>query len=241
MTDHVFGKILSRTLIAYENDIAIQISSVNAVTVHSSLSDAVANLSPIVAMSSYNTNGSSPYEITYNLPPISDPAPSADRKSWQLWERVEYKLSSSGDAQPDYRAIEVSRASTGESLPGTSKTDLKALFPALASYLSDPRLDDILELVNLQMKLDLKAQKIEFSKARNLTETKLALAYLAVAMSAEALYARTGQDVYYQRSIMYRKLYSTTLSKITVPYDSDGDGAVDETKQAQPSFWYTPR
>ena len=241
MSDHIFGKPLSRTLVVYENDTPIPITSLNSVTLYSSISDATSELSPIVSMVSWTANAISPFETLYNLPAVSDPNPSSDRKSWQLWEKVSYTLAAGAAAQSDYRAIEVTRASTGESVPGTRKEDLKALFPALSTYLNDPRLDDILDLANLQMKMDLKAAKVEYSKARNLQETKLALAYLAVAMSAESIYARTGQDAQYQRGVMYRKLYKETLAKISIPYDSNGDGAVDEVKQAQPSFWYVPR
>jgi len=241
MTDHVFGKPLSRTLVAYENDIAIQISSLNSVSLYSTLADAQASVNPIVSMSSWTANGADPYQISYTLPALSDPAPNTDRKVWQFWESLSFELASNGEAQTDYRAIDVSRATTGESVPTTTISDLKALFPALASYLSDPRISDILTLAYTQMKLDLKSKGISYDKVRGLESTNLALAYLAISMSAEGLYSKTGQDVFLIRKDDYRKHYSDTLSKISFPNDSNGDGVVDELKQAQPTFWFVPR
>lgn len=241
MSDHVFGKPLSRTLVAYENDIAIQISSLNSVSLYSTLADAQAASNAIVSMSSWTANANSPYEISYNLPALSDPSPNTDRKSWQFWEALSFELASGGEAQTDFRAIEVVRATTGESVTETTIADLKALFPALASYLTDPRLLDILDLANLQMKIDLEAQGVKYDRVRGLNKTKLALAYLAISMSAEGLYSKTGNDVFLIRKDDYKKHYSETLGKIKFPNDSDGDGAVDEVKQAQPTFWFVPR
>lgn len=241
MSDHVFGKPLSRTLIAYEKNVAIPISSLNSVSLYSTLADAQAAVNPIVSMSSWTASATHPYQISYNLPALTDPSPSADRKSWQFWEALSFELATNGEAQTDYRAIEVSRVESGESIPTTTISDLKALFPALSSFLSDPKLSDILELANLQMKIDLKSKGIEYARARGLEEANLALAYLAISMSSEGLYAKSGQDVHKIRAEDYALKYSQTLSKIKIPYDSNGDGVPDETKEAAPAFWFMPR
>lgn len=241
MTDHIFGKPLSRTLVAYERDAAIQISSLNSVSLYSTLADAQAAVNPIVSMSSWTANENHPFEVSYTLPALSDPSPNTDRKAWQFWEAISFELAAGGEAQTDFRAIDVVRATTGESVPDTTIADLKALFPALASYLTDPRLLDILSLANLQMKTDLEAQGVKYDRVRGLEKTKLALAYLAISMSAEGLYSKTSNDVFLIRKDDYRKHYSETMSKIKFSNDSDGDGVVDETKQAQPSFWFMPR
>lgn len=239
MSDHVFGKPLSRTFVAYENDVAIDLTSINSVKLYSSLSDATSALSPIVTMSSWTAVGTT--RATYNLPAVSDPNPTSDRRSWQLWEAIKYRLSSGGDVQTEYRSIDVSRAIVGDSVPGTTKEDLKALFPALASYLSDARIDDILDLAGLRMKLDLKANGVEYGKARNLWETKLALAFLAISMNADALYLKTNQDAFRERAKDYEQKYTDALKKIALPYDGNADGEVDQVKQAQPTFRYMPR
>lgn len=235
---NVFGKPINRNLIAYENDIAINISSLSGATLYSSLGDAVDQLNPIGSMSSWVANGT---VINYNLPEVSDPNPSSDRTTWQLWERITYKLTEGGNVQTDYRAIDISRAVTADSYPGTTKTDLKGLFPALSAYLSDARIDDILDLANLQMRLDIKASKVEYSKVKDLQETKLALAYLAIAMSAESQFTKTGQDAHMERAKLYRQMYTDTLAKVTLPYDSDGDSVADQVIQPNASTWFVPR
>lgn len=237
MTDHIFGKTLNRNLIAYENNDAIPVSSLISVAIYSSLSEAQSNINPIVSLATWSANPAHPYEISYTLPALTDPDPTSSRRAWAFWEGLTYQLETSGDIQAEYRSIDVQRASTGESVPSTTIADLKALFPALASYLSDPRLTDILALAYSQMKIDLEAKGINYDRARNLEAANLALAYLAISMSSEGLYSKTGQDVFLIRKDDYRKHYSDTLSKISFPNDADGDGMVDEKKEAQPAAW----
>lgn len=241
MVDHVFGKTLNRKFIAYENNEPILLNSLNSVGLYSTITDATAGSNVICSMSSWTTNPSNPFAAIYNLPSVSDPSPTSTRTTWQLWEKIQYKLDSSGDTQTEYRAIDIERAQIGDSEPGTTAAELKSLFPALAAYLSDSRVDEILDLAALQMKIDLTANGVEYPKARKLQETKLALTYLGIAMCAESQYVKTRQEGFYVRAQDYRKLYSDTLSKIKLPYDSDGDGAVDSVKIAQPNFRYVPR
>jgi hypothetical protein len=241
MTDHIFGKTLNRTLVAYENNDPVPVSSLISVAIYSSLSDAQSNVNPIVSLSGWTPNVAHPYDVKYTLPALSDPDPSYTRTAWMYWEGLSYQLETSGIVQKEFRSIEVQRATTGESVPNTGIADLKALFPALASYLSDPRLNDILALAYSQMKIDLEAKGINYDKARNLDAANLALAYLAISMSSEGLYSKTGQDVFLVRKDDYRKHYSDTLSKITLPNDADGDGMIDEIKDAQPSAWIISR
>ena len=241
MIEHVFGKPVERKFTAYENDSPIEVATLSSVTLYSTISDATSELNPIVSMSSYTALASSPFTLSYNLPAISDPNPVADRKAWQFWETIKFKLDSSAGTQTEYRALEVTRAQAGSHYPTATKDELKALFPALASYLSDSRIDDILDLAGIQLKIDLKAVGIEYAKAGNLQETNLALAYLAISMCAESQWVKTNQEAFYVRAQDHRKRYTELLSKVGITYDSDGDGAKDQVKQAKPNFLYMPR
>lgn len=244
MTEYFFGQSVTRSFYPSNDGTPInlptQTPEVFLFSAQPSLEDAIAGTGAFSTISAWTEVSTTPYERRLSYPPIYDPEPTSSSTSLGIWEVIKFRYESGGAVQSKMQYFDVQRPEAASSDPGTSTTDIIAAYPAISSYLTTDQLGAILGQARILMRTDIEAAGFKWSRVQNLDQTKLALAYRAIAESSLSQ-VREPNDRFAYRYDIYSKKYKDELSKITFKHDRDGDGQVDEIAPAQEKAWRMSR
>lgn len=244
MTEHIFGKAITRGFTSYIENTEIIVStdspSIYLFSSEPSLTVARAGTEALQTLSSWTRAVNAPFLNAYNFAAVSDPDPTGATDSYTYWEAINYYPEAGGQKETVIRNFAISRAQAGEDSAGTSIDDVKKVYPAIESYLTDTQLTDILDSALEQMKIDLEAVKLSWGKIKSQSRLKLTLAYLCIAMSSESQ-IMPPQDKFTKRAEIYNEKYAQNLKKISLSYDSNGNSTADTKQKAGMSFMIANR
>lgn len=245
MIDAVFGRDLSRTFIAYENNEPCSIQQLLSVSLFSSipsLSDAQSATGALISQGfGFAGQSVNPFAVTYTLPATADPSPGSFRQAWQYWEAINFRLTSGAQIQTEFRGVVFERAVGGDVVPQTTASDAEGIFPAIQAYVTEAQINQFITNALEQMQIDMEGSGVEWAQARQLKKYKLTLGYLVVAMASESQITGKNGEAHAARATMFRKMYDGNMKKIKLPYDSIKSGEATETKNGSTAFWSVPR
>jgi len=244
MTDHIFGKAISRGFTSYVENTEI-IVSITAPTIYlfdsePTLEEARAGTDALQTLSSWTRATSAPFLNTYSFTAVEDPSPTSATDSYTYWEAINYYPEAAGQKQTVVRSFTISRAKAGEDSIGLTIADVKEVYPQITSYLTDGQLTAILDAATDQMKIDLEAVGLKWANIKSQSKLALTLAYLCIAMSAESQITTEG-DRFAARADRYHEKYSGNLKKIELSYASDNSSTADSKQKAGASFMVANR
>jgi hypothetical protein len=177
----------------------------------------------------------------YTLPAVADPTPNDPVVSRDYWEAVNFILETSGQVQTKLRSITLTRAGGIEAAPGTTKQDIKDLWPSVSSYISDAELDKYLAIAEMQTRIDLECKGRQWAQLSELPRLKYAIAFKAIVAMAVGQVARGNADKFQWLVDYFTTEYANTLTAICLPFDADNDGMPDVCEQQKTSTVYTER
>lgn len=238
MTSYIFGKDITRKFYPLEDGEPINLYSqapaIYLFEEQPSLAVARAGTGAVQTINYWTENATSPYPKTYTFTAINDPAPeSASPPCSYFWEAINFYAKSGGQLQTKLRTIELEKPQATESIPGTTASDLRQIYPAIDSYsIDDTELEGFITAAQDEIKRELRKSGIEWGTVESLKDLKYALTFLSIQYHAESQIT-TADDKFAIRAEIYAKKYEKALSSITIRYDTDNDGKVDEeTKPA---------
>lgn len=244
MTDHIFGKAISRGFTSYLENTEI-IVSVTAPSIYlfdsePTLANARDGTGSVQTLTSWTRATTAPFLNAYSFTAVEDPSPTSATDSYTYWEAINYYPEAAGQKQTVIRSFTLSRAIAGEDSVGITITDVKEVYPHISSYLTDGQLTAILDAATDQMKIDLEAVGLKWSGIKSQSKLALTLAYLCIAMSAESQITTEG-DRFAARSDRYNEKYTGNLKKIELSYASDNKSTADSKQKAGASFMVANR
>lgn len=184
----------------------------------------------------WHVTSTTPYACTYSFTAIDDPNPTSSEASERYWEALNIYLENGEQVQTVLRSFLVERAIGLPEVPGTTVSTIKEAFPAIEAYLSDAELEDMLAMVEEQVKIDLLGNNIRWANVYNLRALKLALAYRAI-MLASISQIRNAGDRHDRRYSLFQGMYDATMKSLILYQDTDADGAPDTATGAQPTHY----
>lgn len=239
-----FGKDIVRELITYENQEPFNlVSQAPAIYLFSNQPSIANAASGSGAIASHTVNywlesQLSPYKRTYTIPAI--PSDGSGTKCRGFWEAINFVLQSSGTTETVIRQFDVEATEETDSWPEVTRDTLKAFYPAISAYLSDSQLDNMLSLSIAEVQLDFKNKGITWTRLYSLQDLTLAIAYKTIATGSLSQFKEEG-DRFWLRYKEFQEKYDKAISAISLPIDTDGDGAPDGDVQPQPSYAYISR
>lgn len=236
MTSYIFGKDITRKFYPLEDGEPINLYSqapaIYLFTEQPSLAVARAGTGAVQTVNYWTDSAVSPYPKTYTFTAVDDPAPEATSPPCSYyWEAINFYAKAGGQLQTKLRTIELEKPQGTESVPGTTAEDLKVIYPAIENYVEDDtELENFIVVAQDEIKRDLKAKGIEWGTIEGLKDLKYALAFLTIQYFSESNIV-SADDKFAIRAEIYSKKYTKAMSDITVKFDSDNDGAVDEVAE----------
>jgi hypothetical protein len=239
-----FGRSITRQLFPTEGDEPIslpsQSPSIYLFTEMPSLEDAAAGTGAFSTISYWTHALTEPYPRTYSIPPIYDPEPTGSTPSRGYWEAINYVHAAGGQTRTLLRQFDVERGEALDSQPGTTRQDVIDAYPAITNYLSEPQIDEFISIALVLLKVDLEASGMRWSRIKDLHKTKLALTFRTIAEGSLSQ-VKDPNDRFAFRAAEYERKYKNILSKITLPYDKDGDGEAESEGKPVNKAWYITR
>lgn len=241
---YVFGKDIIRRFYPTEANeplnLPTQTPTIYIFDEQPSRSEAIAGTGALSTVSIWAAASVSPFERTYTISALTDPEPTSITANAVYWEAINFVTKTAGQTQTVVRAFTVERVEGSESHPGTKASDLTDIYPALKAYLTTEQLDAHLKLAEDELKIDIEALGLVWSRIKDLNKLKLVLAWKAISLSAESQ-IKSVEDKFDKRAKLYEDKYNRALKNISVPYDSNGDGLSDSIGVSVKSFYYVDR
>lgn len=242
--DYVFGKDIVRSFYPLENDLAFAIPTQNPriylFTSNPSLTVASSGSGAAQSITSWNQQESEPYGCTYTFTAVNDPSPTGTTDYQQYWEAINYVPKVGVTIAPLIRTFYVRRLLALESVPSTSTQDLKDIYPAITSYLTESQLVKMLAAAQEDMKLDLEVSGLKWSKIYDLYKTKLGLAFKTISLAALSQIVEAN-DRHAIRYDEFEKKYQKVITSIKLPYDTNGTGAPGEPRELKRAYYIASR
>lgn len=227
---YVFGKDITRRFYPMEANeplnLPTQTPTIYIFNSQPSRDKAIAGTDAIETILTWTAASVTPFERTYTISALDDPDADSSSQSAIFWEAINFTTKLSGEIQTVIRAFVVERVEGPDSEPGTTAADLIDIYPAITAYLTPKQLDAHLRLAQDELKIDLEAMGIRWSRVHELSKLKLILAWKTIALSSESQ-IKTAEDKFDRRADLYNSKYERGLKNVVIPYDSDGDGKVD--------------
>lgn len=237
---HVFGAPVQRKFYPLSGSDPVSLPSQSAsiylFSSQPSLADAAAGTGAVATQNYWLQGTASPYPCLYSFNQITDPEPTSSVDSRTYWEAINFVLQLGSQTQTHVRAFDVERSYSGESIPGTNVTDIKEAYPAISNYLDDNEIGDLLSITEEEFKLDLEAKGVSYARVYDLQKARLALAYKTIALAMLGQIRDQG-DKHQFRYDEYSKLYSVALGRLTLPVDTNKDGAKDTEVKPRQGYW----
>lgn len=236
MSDYWFGSSITREFWPLQNGepypLPTQTPSVYLFSAMPSADDALSGAGAFRTISSWTQASVTPYKCTYTINPIEPPTESETR-CLGFWESVKLVASAGGSAQSVLRYFELQRPEGTDADPDTTTDDVKAAYPGIASYIPNEELVSFLADAREELKIELSARGIKWTRLKQLQKARLVLAYKAISLASFSQFQTQG-DRHWLRYQEFSAKYKALLDDLKLPYDSDGDGDADET--ASPSY-----
>lgn len=241
---YIFGKDISRQFNPTQNNehisLPTQTPTIYIFASNPSRTVARAGTGAAATISSWTELSTFPYTRTYTITAIADPDPTGITDYKDYWEAINYVAKTAGDTLTTIRHFRLERAAGTDSKPGTTVNDLKNIYPAITSYLTDDQLTQFIGIARDEMQLELEAQGLEWSKLSDLYKTKLALAYKTIALAALSQIKEQG-DRHHIRYEEFTKRGVSALKTLDLPYDADGDGQAEAARPLRQEHVYLIR
>lgn len=230
MSNAVFGKAILRSFIADDRSNYLTLPS-QAPTIYvfdyqPSDTQARAGTNAIATISTWTQTGTN---NTYTIPAIDDPEPSGAVIEKEYWEAILYRLETGEQQQLKLRMFYIVRADALESVPATTKQDIKDVWNGVTSYISDAQLDAYLPLAETEMRMQVGLSK--WSTLSKLSEAKIVLAYKTIELMAAFQVAKGNQDKFVWLHEYAKEKYNSLFSKLHFPEDADRDGFPEQVAQ----------
>lgn len=230
MTIYNFGKTITRKFYPKENDIPLSIPS-QAAEIYlfenrPTWEAARAGTGALQTLSTWTQSGVSPYPQEYSFTPVDDPEPTQNLLSRSYWEAINFVAELTEQKQTVIREFTLERPRGNEDTPETTVDDVKEVFPAINSYLTDAQIEGFLSVAEASLKDNLLGRGVRWSRVAALSNTRLAIAYKALALSSLSQIKESG-DRHAIRYTEFNKLYETTMLAVPLEVDQDDDGKAD--------------
>lgn len=237
MSNLVFGKSIVRRFYPYDQNgnpcqIPTQDPAIYVFSSQPSRGAAAAGTDAVATVITWTQSAVTPWVCEYTIAAIDDPNPTTTLPGVDYWIAINYKAELTEQTQTRIEYVWIERQRASATIPETTKEDLKAIYPALSDYISDPELDKFLVFATDQLKLTLKGRKLIWDQITDLRDLRLPLTYLTIALCAFSQVKEEG-DRHDRRYNVFYKLYSDTMDAISIPYDADRDGVPDYRTDAQ--------
>lgn len=216
----VFGASIGRVFYALAGDepfrLYSQAASCYLFSTLPTLAEAQAGTGAIASATTWTQSDQHPYPNYYSYAAVSDPEQGITEDfSKTYYEAVNFRLQSGQQVQTLVRAFDIYRIREQEDNPDASVALIKEVFPAISSYLTDAEITTYIKLALDEMKIDLTAQGWSWSKLIDLDQTRLAIAYRAIALGSLAQ-IRQQNDRHELRYNEFNKKYKETLVQVKV-------------------------
>jgi hypothetical protein len=241
---HTFGTSFAREFYPTVDDgplsIVGQAAEIYLYSGMPSLTDAVTGAGSFATISSWTQTGTTPYKATYTVPALIDPTPTSKVPSRGYWEVIRFAVQTGQEKQTVVRQFEVERVYAGASEPETTVQDLKDMYPAISAYASDSQLTEHLSIAKEELKADLLARNLKWSRVEDKARLNLALVYKTIANVAESQ-VREANDKHTVRVTRFEEKYNRALENAPLEVDFDEDGEPDTKTEAKQKVWFNIR
>lgn len=241
---NIFGKDIERKFYPLLNDdpyqIPTQTPTIYIFSSQPSLNDARDGGGAIATISSWTQSSASPYECTYTIPAIDDPAPESNIPQRTYYEAINYIAQSSEQTQTVLRSFDVERGSGADSEHAVTYTDLQTVYPAITGYANSTQLNNFIEIGKQEIQLKLKGKGVRWSDIQNQDELKRAIAYRSIQLLSESQIALP-DDKFVTRREIYKEKFNESMNDIVLYVDTDKDGIPDQVKVGRPGYVITSR
>lgn len=239
MADAIFGKSITRQFYPLENGEPINLPSqapdIYLFSELGNVSDMILGTGAFDRIQYWTESATRPYLRQYVINAIQDPVPGESTREKTYYELINYVAQSAGQSQYHLREITVERALATESVPDTSISDMKEIYPGVDDFCSDVELSAHLSNAEEEVKLGFESKGFEWGKIKGLKKARLSLAYKALQIACESLIVNDG-DRFAIKAITFRDRYNDFMKVLKFDYDSDADGTIDAKVENDPSF-----
>lgn len=229
---YIFGKDIERVFYPHAGkepiNLPSQVAEIYLFSSQPTMTEAIngTNAIPSHTVSYWEHNTISPYGRKYTIPAIADPDVDSAIPKRGYWQAINFYAKISAQKQTLLEYFEVRRAEGVPEVPSTSKYDLKNIYPAISSYVTDQQLENFIDIALDQIKLELKNKGVEYQTIDNLKDLKLALAYKTISLVSLSQ-IKEPTDRFALRYDEFKTMYHQTMKLITLVSDSNSDGTID--------------
>jgi len=227
-----YGKSITRNFYPLEDDEPIELpSQAPAIYLYSSLptlADAQAGTGAIAShsISYWEPQAVTPYARSWTFPPIANPSPNSATSPRGYWEVINFVSAPGGQRQTVINQLVLERTQALPEIPGTTKADLKRVWPGISTYITDSQLDDFLQLAMEEMQSDFQAKGFDWGTIKNLSRARLALAFKTIELANLSQF-KEENDRFHLRFKEFQNKYNNAIATSGIESDTDGDGAAD--------------
>lgn len=197
--------------------------------------DAISGTGALSTVTTWTQSPVSPYACTYTIPAVADPLPGVMIPTCGYWETIICKMQTGGTDIIIKRYFEIARVRGSSGRPGATIDDLKAIYPAISSYGTDPQLEKAIETAEIEMRIELEGNGVDWASVADFSKTKLALAYKTLANFTLAQISQPG-DKHQIRNEAFNSMYRSLMKSISLKFDANGDGVTDSDQKAKTPY-----
>lgn len=195
---------------------------------------AAAGTDALQTVSSWTAQSSIPYKRSWTITAVDDPEPTSNTPERRYYEAINFIGKTGGTSHTVIRSFIVRRQEGAESIPDTTPSDLKEVFPAISNYLNDSQIDDLIKIAELEVRMEFESRGYRWADIYNLDKIRIPIAYRAIEMGSMSQIRRTN-DNHETRAKLFRSRYSQFMKLVELPSDSNRDGEPEHQIQAQPT------
>lgn len=241
---YIFGKDISRKFYPLLDDQPYQLPSqsptIYIFSSQPSLNDARDGGGAVATISSWTQNSLSPYDCSYTITAIEDPAPESNIPQRTYYEAINYIAKSGGQTQTVLRTIDLERGSGAPEVIGVTYSDLVEVYPAIVDYVSESEITSIINIAKSEVELKLKGKGIRWSDIQNHAELKRAIAYRSIQLVSESQITEP-DDKFVTRREIYKEKFNESMKDTILYVDTNRDGIPDKQTGARAGYVVTTR
>jgi len=169
------------------------------------------------------------------VPKIEDPEPDGTDNAQGYWLAVNFIAQASGTKQTVLQSITLERIRPTDGIPGVAASDLKDIYPAIASYITDNQLGAFLSIAQDEVRAELESKGFDWTRLFTLSKLALPIAYKTIALAALSQIKEPG-DKWELRFNTFSERYDQISKAITMQQDTDLDNAPDELMKPRTTY-----
>jgi hypothetical protein len=182
------------------------------------------------------TNTTDPIDgKTFTIAAISDPNPDATEDSDPYWVCINYTLQTGEQSQVYIEEFNLYRPRGHTVILDIDANNIKMIYPAISSYLTDPQIENFVEVAKEELRIKLNKLGFQWDKIKRADLLYLPCAYLTIAEASLSQIKEEG-DRHQTRYDIFLDKAVNVLKNLELPYDSDDDGEFDDVAVAGTTY-----